>query len=486
MKTTDELHLLIRGMDRNEKGYFRKFSKLHSSRNGNYLKLFDCVASMKDYSDDQVRVYFKSEKFISRLNATKFYLKNMIVRALRNYYEEQEPYVGKLMALAETYIILKKGLHQTAVKKIMKEWQNCRADENFVFTLQWINLYQRLINSDDRIKELIESAPALYEEKQKITNRYIENAGFEFLRSKIVAAQTRESAKQPELLQQVLRNPLFNENKILLSNIARAQRTELLARVYSLLDEPEKGRRVLINMINWCDDPSNNYMPSPFNYYIMHNQLLNLIDGDEATEMAHLIEKCRKIITIKHNNLSAKEEYEIQANIYLHEMRMYYWLKKPAEMLKSGFKMERYFSKHGTKGEAQMILLLLMAFAYFALKKFDKTLERLNAMFSNEFGDRKDLLTEAYLLNIMVHLELKNYSIIKRQVNLAENFIRKNSSEASTELNLIKVFYKIAKATEARDKSAIGELALKLLKILSPKKLSERRYIADWIQGKLK
>jgi len=484
VKENDELNLLIKGMNKNEKGYFRKFCKLHGNRDGNHLKLFDCISVMDPYSDEKVRTHFKNEKFATRLNATKFYLKNMIIRALRNYYEEQEPYIGKLMALSEAYIMLKKGLQQTAQKRILKEKQACAASESFAFSMLWINLYQRLINSDDRISEIIESAPRLYQEKQRLADQYTDNAGYELLRSKIVAAQTKNSMKQAELLQQVLRHPILSGNKMPLSNIARAQRSELLARTYSLLNEREKGRQVLKETIEWCDDPHTTYVPSPFNYYIMHNQLLNLMDGEGAREMAPIIDKCRQIIAAKPNNLSAKEENEIQSNIYLHEMRMYGWLHQPEDMLKSGQKLERYFTKNGGGAETRAVLSIMMAFAYFAAKKFDKALLKLNAIFTDSYAERYDLLIEAYLLNIMVHLELGNFAIMKRQINLAENFVKKNIPEASAELSLIKAFAKLAREMEVGNKEVLRELAPKILKIVNSKARVDRSYIDDWIKGR--
>ena len=57
---TDDLFLLIKSLDKNEKGYFKKFAARYGSKQGgnDYLKLFDLIDGQDSYNEEVVKKHF--------------------------------------------------------------------------------------------------------------------------------------------------------------------------------------------------------------------------------------------------------------------------------------------------------------------------------------------------------------------------------------------------------------------------------------------
>jgi hypothetical protein len=247
MSEKDELFILIHSMDKNEKGYFKKFAGLSGQKNSVYVRLFDCISGMKEYDTTKVKAAFKGEKVSKHISVTKHYLKNLIIRALRNYNEEQMPYVQDNMALADTHIMLSKELYKSAGKRILKEKQNAIAGEKFLASLQWIILQDRwLVSTYGLAGQPKEVLDEIYTEKKKIIENYLNYSDYLYLRSIIVPLSVQK--KGPDDLKKLdflINHPLLSSNKMPLSNMARFIYTEILCRICHITNEREKGAKAL-------------------------------------------------------------------------------------------------------------------------------------------------------------------------------------------------------------------------------------------------
>src|SRR5947199_117055 len=102
MKASDQLFLLIKSMNKSEKGYFKKFSSKHIiGGQNNYIRLFDAIDSQKEYDEAAIKKKFEGKTFIKYLPSEKNYLYNLILDMLHVYDVNNNP-----------ESILSKQLHQ--------------------------------------------------------------------------------------------------------------------------------------------------------------------------------------------------------------------------------------------------------------------------------------------------------------------------------------------------------------------------------------
>lgn len=486
MKQQDELFVLIKSMNKNEKGYFRKFSGIHSSKGtGDYMKLFECIGAMKEYDGNAIRARFKGQKILNHLRATKHYLKNLIIRALRNYYEDQMPYISNHISLCDAYIMARKGLVQSASKKILRGIETSVAAENFTHLLQWISQHETEMILNGNTRQQYNTGPALYRQKQEITDRYMNNAAYFYIKSQIIPASILQDKAWMSETEKLFSHPLLSSREKALSVYARVFYTEIMVRICMIQDNPEKGRKVLLEHIAEYNDPHSKQKPEPFARFQDYNALLNFMGKEEATEMAPIIAQCRKIVADNSDSLNSQYQTVILTYAYMQEMRMNLLLHNPGAALKTGHSLEKYLKTVTYIHEEEMALLQLQAFAHVALKQFDKALDRLNRIFNTSYNERNDLMPDAYLLNIIVHMEIGNYAIIGRQISIAADFIKRTMTEHETELNLIRTLAKAARAMKTGDKTALRNLAPGIIKMVDSKKIDRKDYIKDWLGTKL-
>jgi hypothetical protein len=88
MSKTSSLDLfsLIKSLNKNEKGYVKKFSFSRKNTGAHFIRLFDAIDEQKEYREDLL----KKQKYIRQLPRLKIYLYEHILAALDSYYSKKK------------------------------------------------------------------------------------------------------------------------------------------------------------------------------------------------------------------------------------------------------------------------------------------------------------------------------------------------------------------------------------------------------------
>ncbi|MDW8418935.1 MAG: hypothetical protein RML37_05935 [Chitinophagales bacterium] len=117
----DPLFTLVKSLDRNEKGYFKKFAARYGEKHsGNiYLRIFDTLDKMDIY-DEQKFISKFTEKGGARINlsAQKKYLHQQILKSLRAYYSGKNLRYTLTEKLLDAQNLLDKNLTQEALETL--------------------------------------------------------------------------------------------------------------------------------------------------------------------------------------------------------------------------------------------------------------------------------------------------------------------------------------------------------------------------------
>ncbi len=120
----DPLHQIIQTLNKAEKRYFRLFSTSFKS-DSDILMLYDVLEDMKEYDEEAV----KSKTGIKNLAAAKWQLRKLLLKAMRNYREDDNPADRIRCALSEIEFLTNKGLKGEARKEINKLMKTVRDAE---------------------------------------------------------------------------------------------------------------------------------------------------------------------------------------------------------------------------------------------------------------------------------------------------------------------------------------------------------------------
>lgn len=153
MKASTELHQLIQSMSMSEKRHF----KIHSSRHvigkgNNYLKLFDAVASQKQYNEEKIREQFSGNSFIRHLPSEKHYLYDHVLEGLNSFHKEKTFLSRHANTLISIELLYNRGLFAQCSKLISRAKKEAYSLEKFsvlLIILRWETLIH-IKNEDDR------------------------------------------------------------------------------------------------------------------------------------------------------------------------------------------------------------------------------------------------------------------------------------------------------------------------------------------------
>lgn len=119
MTPSEELFQLIKSLTPNEKGYFKKFSRLHVREGkNNYMRLSEAIDAQENYDEQALLREFSNEQFVKQFPVAKNYLFNLILKALDVYHSEVDLEIGYLIHCS--LMLMDKALYDSAYKFLKK------------------------------------------------------------------------------------------------------------------------------------------------------------------------------------------------------------------------------------------------------------------------------------------------------------------------------------------------------------------------------
>lgn len=130
MKPSEDLFELIKSLSRNEKGYFKKYSRLHVQGDGNkYILLFDAIEGQVRYNEEKLIRKFKEHDFTRQISVAKNYLYHQIMKAMESFHQSIHTQVRSL--IHRTEFLYEKGLYKQALKVLHKAKETARENDMY-------------------------------------------------------------------------------------------------------------------------------------------------------------------------------------------------------------------------------------------------------------------------------------------------------------------------------------------------------------------
>ncbi len=200
--SSQNLYDLIHSLTKNEKGYFKKYSSKHTSSNNNvYIELFDLINKQKKYDETEIIVQLGERA--KHLSAAKNYLTKTIIESLKAFHSEDSPQTIINGYTHTSRLLLSKGLKKQYNTYLEKAKSIAIKHEYFyeAIIINMEQIYQARSGNKTSAKEL----DVLTEEKNHL-NRLIENRTIysdhytamyrEYLRPGDISKSFKEKANQ--------------------------------------------------------------------------------------------------------------------------------------------------------------------------------------------------------------------------------------------------------------------------------------------------
>jgi hypothetical protein len=469
MAKRDELFTLIKSMNTSEKGYFKKFSRLHGTEKDNkYLRLFNCISNMTEYDETRIRKEFKGEKVLNQLGVAKHYLKHLIIRALRNYYEDRIPFVGRMTAMADSFVMIHKLMPETAFTKITKATELAIEEENFPEVMLNSVCMEALVNRFGHRNEAELLGTNMLETRIKAAEQYQNISEYSYLGAKVRLFDISEAPDKTSKALEMLAHPLLNSDAMPDSAKALLLYTQMSARLYSLTEQPDKARQLVKKTIAQFDPQKPRLRTKPYNLALMHYLLRTLIDRNNIEERIITNAGLKQFVTENNGNMKPQELLTLQSLIEAEEISCKLFLGHAEKALVQIVRHEKIIAQMADNGESSLSNFFQEAYAYLQLNQFTKALEKVNHIIHGDFG-------------------MYEFMIIPRQIALARNMAKKRTYDIDKSKPILQNFKRIGAAMAQKNRAQIRKAAREFLDAVNASNTtSTENYLEFWLERKLR
>ena len=460
MKKKEFLFYLIKSLSRTEKRYLKIHFK-HANSETIYSQLFSVIDKQAVYDEEAIKVKFKDYTFVKHFHLSKRYLYDLILQALRTYHREisQKAKINDLLKNVE--ILYLKGLYPLAerdCKLAARIADTYELDTAKLDVLYWERKLIQVQTPGDREK----IGEVVREQYQVLTDLQQINGLWQNLLQLTPDPIDPRPSLQAHILQaNVDYLQLLNESKI------------------------EDAEHTLTRLVNELEHYPKHLKNDPSIWPANLNNLLGLLLFAKKQDVAlELIQKAK----IFYASLPQLDTPTIRLILrtYNIELELYRDRKDRAAAQTAIEDIQDFLQKQKGSVPSSYLLSFWFQFAnlHFWDKDYEQSLHWINRVLNYKFkGERTDLQRYIRWLNLMVHLELENFFVLRYYVGSMRRFLKKEGPLAQYEQILLRFFVQISTLGESDIKAAFSKLYSQLDKevgVLQSQRVLDYIHFIDW------
>ena len=453
----DRLFDLIKSLSRNEKGYFRKFCRIHSSGGDrNYIELFDYLDKLDVYDDKMVKTAFRNTKWISHLPALKSYLFHQILKSLEVYHSAGTKDEDNM--LAQTRILIQRGLFEEAYKLLKKAQTAAEENENYYSMLGSLNRESALVKSlssprdlHGRLQQIRDRRHEVIEALRDLT--YIQDLTDDLYELYIPKGDDREQnliKHIDEMIDDDLLPRIENSRSVNFKRIAYSA----LITYYEIKQEPQQVFVYAHKQFELSVRHSDFFNKHLLRTYIYHfNYLLSCIASGHFKLFEENIKHFEES-TVDHAYGKTEKFFMLYFLYftYVHEVG------QPSLVFNYLKKFEKDFKHYSPSLPAHknMNLALQVAYLLFLNDDIERAIDWNNKALAleKEVG-RADYKVTVRIQDLIFHYELGSFRLLDSKLLSAQRYLRRNSMFYRTEHSVISHLRQLIKAPNKKEQMVI-------------------------------
>ena len=485
MTIKESLFVLIKSLSKSEKRYFHLFCTREASGN-NYLRLFDAIDAQSVYDEQLIRKQFKNEKFITQLHVTKNYLRKLIFKSLRNFHENISKDAELKNVLRNIEILYNKELFTQCESQLKVALRLANKYELLTGLLEIENWLRKL--EQTQRPGNYEVLTEVLDDQDKTLTKLRNNLDYWQLAVQISNNMFRDQ-NIPIKNRSLLSHPnraLSLEAKVLFYNTSYLE--------YLQRNDSDKAERELQTLLQLLEKSPERLKEEAGLYVSSINNLLSFyVFNRKYEEAVSLIQKAKKMYQgwkVTSENRTLLKQIMRTYNI---ELEIYRTTKSFEEQASFIDATEHFVTLNKNKIPKDYLssFQFQLASIHFMKNDLKKSLHWINQFLNSRFkAVRAELKKQVLLLNLMVHLEQKNFMVLGYYVNSTRRYMNKVKQLLPYEKILLNFFIRIGRLPLLEHKDAFLKLREKLypahLEPLIPPETSGYIDYKVWIDRQLK
>jgi hypothetical protein len=451
MKPSSLLFNIVKSLIPEEEGYFKQLASLQQGEK-NYLKIYSHLQKQNEYDEEKVKHHFKDEQFVKHFPSEKNQLLHHVLRGLRNHRNDNntEAYINE--DIKNIQILFNKSLYRLARRELNKIKTLAYKHELFYSLLEIIDLEKVVIDIEVRFDESdMNVLNDLMIEKNEILSKLSNLHVYENILSELTDQYNKYSLVRSQVDLTKIEDFLGNE-KLTNSNNALSKKALITLNLcktvcYRLLHQNNELLEVSSLTIKLFEQDEAIISEKPMYYilcysflaraYTLNNQLnecFTCLDKIRSLQISHIFKPTiLQIAIFTRSVINDSMFYLYTGQFDKHQKIIPYILKG----------MKKYEDKIPKEELSTLNFILFMS--HFGSANYSGALVWMNNLLNApEKEVRPDLLRICKIVNLVLHYELQNTSLLAYLFKANQRFYDSNTEVYAFEKTFMKYFRKIA------------------------------------------
>ncbi len=444
MKPSDAFEL-IQSLSMSEKRQFVVYANRHVIGDINkYLQVFHLLQEMTIYDEQLLMTLVKQQGLVTKyLKADQHYLYQLLLESLVMQHNNKSANLLVKSALLKIEILFDKGLYRQCKKELFKAIAVAIKYELFEYHINLLFWERKTqVMSPDKLYDI----RALHEKTAQAITQLQQFTTFTMLYDK--AVELRQSVIKTRTPSAIQKFKKLLHHDLLLSPAGKSVQMQIrYHQIYAMwyYIHKDKTNELMHNkqIIQLLDKHAHFKEEYPLDFIAIYSRILSITKSGPAPmfEKELLAFRAFKPLSqsITYDNIVAQiftQSYMIQVSQLLSN-KSFYTAGRILPELQTGIQYHKRF----INPVALLSLYFITAYTAFANGNLALARKYVNYII-NEFDDslRPDIYNFSRLLNLMLHLELRNYSNIKSEYASVSYYFNKNKKLFKTENLVLKYF----------------------------------------------
>lgn len=416
MKTpSDDLFVLIKSLDTQEKVYFKAFGakKSHGSEAVGYIKLFDILDKLKEYDEAVLRTTLAKKGFNYNLKNAKEQLTEAIYKSLAEFHSGQSVTRQLQNHLYYAEVLYAKRLDKLAGNLIRRVEKLALQHEQYHYLLiagsmklSAIRQTQNMSEIEHYVKEDIDREHNYFERLKNISDYHNIALQLEKIEHSYAYADLLKNNELKKIMQSdLLRSP---DKALTFSSLHQYYFIHFL--IYKLTRSSD--RVAYYQQTEWMNYLENNKSELKFragNYIGVLTWLVTImIRSNLEKELESTFIKARKFLESLPSKAKTKSLKSVFMSMTINYIGGQTMFHKPQKAVESWESVKHMVSYDALSDSMKLVLCGNLFQAHFLLGEYHKALNYLNKIINSKTQNRLDILNHARIYLLMTHYELGN------------------------------------------------------------------------------
>jgi hypothetical protein len=475
-KASDNLHRLIKSLSKAEKRYFKVFSSRHViGDKNNYQILFDAIDKQDDYDEAALLKKFKSKSLIHRFSISKNRLYAAILKSLDSFHSNSSAEAQLHRQLHWVEILYRKSLYDQGLKQLHSAKKLAEKHEKFAILVEIAKWEKLLIERDnyesldaDGIQDLLRQDEELRDQMSAYNELWnIKSHIFLMLYTQGKVRSQEELTRYIKLM-----DGMVGEIK---GTKASSENLYMVNHIYSAyhfgLGEYQESYPYLLKNLKLIESKPHLFDEEPNIYLsVLTNAIYVGMRLNKWDESQKYLDKLRKLPQKLQGQVSEDLEIRMFTIIKSTELTLYTQsglfeegLKIIPEIEEGLYKYEDHISS-----VRKAHFFFNIAVIYFGLEKYHEALKWINQLLNNvEIDKSRDIHCMAQILNMVIHLELGNKSLLPFALRSTQRFLETRKKVYRFETIMLQFINEMLKKREKPGIELYQDLVEKLTELKS-------------------